>query len=89
MVAPNPRRALSAVSSHALFSLFKIYNSMTTQTIYVKGKLTPKQIDTITGAVKWIERIVNRKEMLPASFLDNTDPAPLAKELRKMIRENA
>ncbi len=57
----------------------------TTQTIYVRGALTPSQRDTILAATKWIERICDRKEMLPASFMDNTDPAPIAKKLRAIL----
>jgi hypothetical protein len=57
----------------------------TTQPIYVKGSLTPSQRDTILAATKWIERICDRKEMLPASFMDNTDPAPIAKKLRAIL----
>ncbi len=62
----------------------------TTQTIYVQGALTPSQRDTILAATKWIERICDRKEMLPASFMDNADPSPIAKKLRASLdSENA
>ena len=54
-------------------------------TIKLEGRLTEFQRDRITAALKWIERIENRKEMLPASFMDNCDPAPLVKDLRRIL----
>lgn len=57
-------------------------------TIKVEGRLTAFQRDRITAALKWIERIIDRREMLPASFMDNTDPTPLAKDLRGILSDN-
>ena len=58
-----------------------------TQTILIKGVFTPEQRNTILGAAVWIERLCERKEMLPASFLAGNDPAPLAVKLREMIKD--
>ena len=59
-----------------------------TTTIEIKGKLTKEQCDTIIAAAGWIERISNRKDELPKLFMDNLDPAPIAKKLRRMVKEN-
>ena len=59
-----------------------------TTTIRIKGKLTKEQCDTITAAAEWIERISNRKEELPKLFMNNLDPAPIAKKLRRMVGSN-
>jgi hypothetical protein len=58
---------------------------MSNHVIKIHAVPTPGQRSTILAAAKWLERIHDRKEMLPASFLDNTDPLPIAKELRKML----
>lgn len=57
--------------------------------IRVSGKLTPLQRDKFTAALKWIDRIADRKDMLPASFMDGCDPSPLAKSLRAILNEDA
>ena len=41
--------------------------------------------ELLTAAVKWVERIELRQNQLPASFMDNTDPAPLVKTIRKTL----
>jgi hypothetical protein len=56
-----------------------------TMTIAVVSKLTPEARDVLIGAVKWLERISDRKDQLPASFMDNCDPAPLAKKIRRLL----
>jgi hypothetical protein len=61
-------------------------NLMKTTTIEIKGRLTKAQCDTISAAAGWIERICNRKDELPKLFMDNTDPAPIAKKLRAMVK---
>lgn len=53
----------------------------------IKPKLTAAQINTLVGVKKWMNRIVDRMPELPAHFLDNTDPTPLAKEFAKMVEE--
>ena len=60
---------------------------MKTMTIEIKGRLTEAQCDTISAAAGWIERISNRKAELPKLFMDNTDPLPIAKKLRAMVKE--
>lgn len=56
-----------------------------TTTVKVEGSLTPFQRDCITAALKWIMRIDDRRAMLPASFMDNCDPAPLVRDLRGIL----
>lgn len=51
----------------------------------INPKLTPEQIDTLVAVKKWMNRIVDRAPELPASFMDNTDPTPLAKKFAKMV----
>ncbi len=58
------------------------------QTIKVECRVSRAQADTIIAAAGWIERISNRKDTLPLLFLDNTDPAPIAKKLRKIVKES-
>jgi hypothetical protein len=57
------------------------------EVIIVKPKLTHAQINLLVAVKKWMDRIVDRMPELPSSFMDNTDPTPLAKEFRKLIKE--
>ena len=39
----------------------------------------------IRSALKWMRRIEERAEDLPASFFDNRDPKPLRKEIERYL----
>ena len=53
-------------------------------TIEVKAT-SPKARSLLCAALKWIRRIEERKDDLPASFLDNCDPMPLRKEIERHL----
>lgn len=57
---------------------------MKTQTIEVRAKDPTAKI-LLKSALKWIRRIEERAEDLPASFLDNCDPKPLRKEIERYL----
>lgn len=45
--------------------------------------------ELLLSAVKWLERIVLRRDMLPGSFFDGSDPEPLVRAIRQTLKENA
>jgi hypothetical protein len=42
----------------------------------------------LNSSVKWIDRIVNRRDDLPLNFFDNCDPGQLAKEIRAALERS-
>lgn len=54
-------------------------------TILVRTGLSLETRSVLKSAVKWLERIHNRREDLPKSFLDGCDPGPLAKKIRGIL----
>lgn len=41
--------------------------------------------DMLKGAVKWLDRLTDRREMLPEHFFAEYDPAPLAVKIRHFL----
>lgn len=48
-------------------------------------RLTPAQQNALLGALKWVRRIRDRRDELPASFLDGCDPSPLVRKLERLL----
>jgi len=47
-----------------------------------------KSISLLKSAVKWLERLDNRKEYIKNGFFDiDTDVSPLIKDIRKYLKE--
>jgi len=55
------------------------------KTIIEVKATSPKARSLLGAALKWIRRIEERKDDLPASFLDNCDPMPLRKEIERHL----
>ncbi len=74
MVAPNPRRALSEVSSHALFSLFrntdmtpKITNAIEALVDALREE-SPERMTAFRLFVNCEERVIETSERTPAQL---------------------
>lgn len=55
------------------------------QEVYAINPLTPEVRDIMTGALKWIRRIEDRKDTLPPLFMDNTDITPLREAMEDVL----
>ncbi len=46
----------------------------------------PQAVELLTRAVKWLDRLHNRRDMVSPAFWDNyTDPEPLLRDVRKYL----
>jgi hypothetical protein len=52
----------------------------------LRSKLEKSQ-NLLISSVKWIDRIVGRRDDLPVNFFDNCNPSHLAKEIRAALEE--
>lgn len=48
----------------------------------------PVARELLQRAIKWIERLDKRRESIPHFFDNDTDPGPLAKNIRKYLLDS-
>jgi len=46
----------------------------------------PYAAELLTRAIKWIDRLVDRRKSIPSFFDNDADPAPLAKDIRRYLK---
>lgn len=73
-----------------LDAIFYFVNSIGKNNTNAAPRLTPNTslYNALMGAKKWLMRLHERKNELPPSFFDGSDPKPLADEIGRILSQN-